>query len=84
MKPARETDLLAIGRTLSPRRRREWVNYGRYLSTQETQGDAGTQNGDDTWERLLADGKPRPKLAALAAKALAEHRAGKSTPLPRR
>jgi len=38
---------------------------------------------DAAWERLLADPKPRPKLAALATKALAEHHRGKATPLPR-
>ena len=34
MKVAAETELLEIGREVSPRKRREWLNYGRTLTTQ--------------------------------------------------
>jgi hypothetical protein len=83
MKAAPEAELIELGQKLSPRLRREWLNYGRYLRTQGKKAAAVEKNGDAAWERLLADAKPRPKLNALSAKALAEHRAGKTTPLPR-
>jgi len=34
MKAAAETELLEISRKVSPRKRREWLNYGRTLTTQ--------------------------------------------------
>jgi len=34
MKVAAETELLEISRKVSPRKRREWLNYGRKLTTQ--------------------------------------------------
>jgi len=34
MKAAAETELLEISREVSPRKRREWLNYGRKLTTQ--------------------------------------------------
>ena len=34
MKVAAETELLEISREVSPRKRREWLNYGRTLTTQ--------------------------------------------------
>ncbi len=83
MGAVKDTEFLALSRKLSPRQRREWLNFGRYLHSQEAKPGAIEETGDAAWERLLADPKPRPKLAALAAKALAEHRAGKTTSLPR-
>jgi hypothetical protein len=77
----KDTEFLELGRKLSPRQRREWLNYGRYLRSQKSKPGAVPKNGDAAWEGLLADAKPRPKLAALAAKALAQHRAGNSTAL---
>jgi hypothetical protein len=83
MKTAPVTEVIELGRKLSPGLRREWLNYGRYLSTQEEKPPAVEEDGDAAWERIVADSKPRPKLAAMAAKALAEHRAGKTTPMLR-
>jgi len=83
MKPAPVAELIELGRKLSPGQRREWLNYGRYLSAQEGKPAVVEEDGDTAWERILADAKHRPKLAALAAKALAEHRAGKTTRLIR-
>ena len=34
MKAVAETELLEISRKLSPKNRREWLNYGRTLTTQ--------------------------------------------------
>ena len=34
MKAAAETELLEISRKLSPKKRREWLSYGRTLTTQ--------------------------------------------------
>ena len=77
MKAAPAAELIELGQQLSPSQRREWLNYGRYLRAQDEKSGAVEEDGDAAWERLLADEKPRPKLAALGAKALADHRAGK-------
>lgn len=79
-----ETELLEISRKLPPKKRRELLKFGRELSHgAPTKRAPVEEDGDAAWERIIADSKPRPKLAALAAKALAEYRAGKTTPLPR-
>jgi hypothetical protein len=84
MKAAVETELMEISRKLSPKKRREWLNYGRTLYTQtEKKPTAVEEAADAAWERIIADSEPRPKLAAMAAKALADYRAGRTTPLPR-
>lgn len=81
---AAEAELVALSRKLSPKKRRELLKFGRQLYTQEEKKPpAVEEDGDAAWERIIADPKPRPKLAAMAAKALAEFRAGKTTPLPR-
>ena len=38
---------------------------------------------DDEWDRQFADDAESGRLDGIAATALAEHRAGKSTPVPR-
>ena len=84
MKATAETELLGLSRKLSPRKRRELLKFGRQLYTQhEKKVSAVEEDGDAAWERIIADPKLRPKLLALAEKALAEYRAGKTTPLPR-
>ena len=84
MKAAVETKLLALSRKLSPKKRRELLTFGQKLYAQEEKKLAVIEEeGDAAWERIIADPKPRPKLQALADKALAEYRAGKTTPLPR-
>ena len=81
---AAETELMEISRKLSPKKRRELLKYGRTLYTQEeTKPATVEEDGDAAWERIIADSKPRPKLDAMAAKALADYRAGRTTPLPR-
>jgi hypothetical protein len=60
------------------------LNYGRTLTTQtEKKSAVVEEDGDAAWERIIADSKPRPKLDVMAAKALADYRAGRTTPLPR-
>ena len=84
MKAAVETKLLVLSRKLSPKKRRELLTFGQKLYAQEEKKPAVVEeDGDAAWERIIADPKPRPKLQALADKALAEYRAGKTTPLPR-
>ena len=39
------------------------------------------KSGDRRWDDLLRDPTSRPKLSAAADKVLADHRAGKTTPL---
>ena len=81
---AAEAELVELSRKLSPKKRRELLTFGRQLYTQvERNETAFEEDGDTAWERIIADPKPRPKLAAMAAKAMAEFRAGKTTPLPR-
>ena len=81
MKVAAETELLEISREVSPRKRREWLNYGRTLTTQtEKKSAVVEEDGDASWERIIADSKPRPKLDVMAAKILAEMKSGKHFP----
>ena len=81
MKAAAETELLEISRKLSPKNRREWLNYGRTLTTQtEKKSAVVEEDGDASWERIIADSKPRPKLDVMAAKILAEMKSGKHFP----
>ena len=81
MKVAAETELLEISRKLSPKNRREWLNYGRTLTTQtEKKLAVVEEDGDASWERIIADSKPRPKLDVMAAKILAEMKSGKHFP----
>ena len=78
---AAEAEVLEISRKLSPKKRREWVKLGRELSARNGKKPAAVElDGDAAWERIIADPKPRPKLAALAAKALAELKGGKHCP----
>jgi hypothetical protein len=81
MKVAAETELLEISRKLSPKNRREWLNYGRTLTTQtEKKLAVVEEDGDASWERIIADSKPQPKLDVMAAKILAEMKSGKHFP----
>ncbi len=81
MKAAAETELLEISRKLSPKNRREWLSYGRTLTTQTEEKSAVVEeDGDAAWERIIADSKPRPKLDVMAAKILAEMKSGKHFP----
>jgi hypothetical protein len=81
MQAAAETELLEISRKLSPKNRREWLNYGRTLTTQtEKKLAVVEEDGDASWERIIADSKPRPKLDVMAAKILAEMKSGKHFP----
>lgn len=78
---AAEAELVALSRKLSPKKRRELLKFGRQLYTQEEKkAPVVEEDGDAAWERIIADPKPRPKLAAMAAKALAEMKAGKHYP----
>ena len=66
---------------MSPKNRREWLNYGRTLTTQtEKKLAVVEEDGDASWERIIADSKPRPKLDVMAAKILAEMKSGKHFP----
>ncbi len=81
---AAKTELLDLSRKLSPKQRREWVEYGRQLYARKSAKTPGVkENGDAAWERIIADPKPRPKLAAMAAKIRAEMQAGKHFPVMR-
>ncbi len=81
MQAAAETELLEISRKLSPKNRREWLNYGRTLTTQtEKKLAVVEEDGDASWERIIADSKPQPKLDVMAAKILAEMKSGKHFP----
>ena len=81
---AAEAELVELSRKLSPKKRRELLTFGRGLDTPSAKKTPVVEeDGDAAWERIIADPKPRPKLAAMAARALAEFRAGKTTPLPR-
>ncbi len=81
MKAAVETELMEISRKLSPKKRREWLNYGRALYTEtEKKPAAVEEDGDAAWERIIADPKPRPKLRAYADKILSEMKSGKHFP----
>lgn len=76
MKAAVETELMEISRKLSPKKRREWLNYGHTLYTQtEKKPAAVEEDGDAAWERIIADPTPRPKLRAYVERILREERA---------
>lgn len=79
---AADAEVLEVSRKLSPKKRREWLTLGREWSAPKARKPATAKaiDHDAEWERILNDPKPRPKLAAMAAKALAELKAGKHYP----
>ncbi len=78
---AAEAELVALRRKLSPKQCREFLKFGRQLYTQEEKkAPAVEEDGDAAWERIIANPKPRPQLAAMAATARAEMKAGKHYP----
>lgn len=56
-------ELVEIVGGLPEDKAREVVDFARFLQQQA---------GDREWERILADGRPRPKLDAFVADALRE------------
>jgi hypothetical protein len=62
-------ELIEIVDGLSEEKAREVVDFARFLKQ---------QSGDQEWERIIGDTRPRPKLNAFVADALRE---GKSEPL---
>jgi hypothetical protein len=62
-------ELVEIVGGLSEEKAREVVDFARFLKQ---------QSGDQEWERIIGDTRPRPKLDAFVADALRE---GKSEPL---
>jgi hypothetical protein len=60
---AASQELIKIVDGLPEAKAREVVDFARFLQHQA---------GDQEWERLLADGRPRPKLDAFVADALRE------------
>jgi hypothetical protein len=62
-------ELVEIVGSLSEEKAREVVDFARFLKQ---------QSGDQEWERIIGDARPRPKLDAFVADALRE---GKSEPL---
>lgn len=81
---AAKIELLELSRKLSPKKRREWVEFGRQLYANKTKkAPAVTEDGDAAWEKIIADPNPRPKLAAVAAKIRAEMQSGKHFPAMR-
>jgi hypothetical protein len=62
-------ELVEIVGSLSEEKAREVVDFARFLKQ---------QSGDQEWERIIGDTRPRPKLDAFVADALRE---GKSEPL---
>jgi hypothetical protein len=66
-------ELTSICATLPAEKVAELVDFARFLQTRVAETP-----GDEAWERIIADPKPRPKLEAFAAAALTE---GSSTPL---
>ena len=73
---AAEVEVLEISRTLSPKKRREWLKLGRELSARNGKKPAAVESeGDAAWERIIADPKPRPKLRAYVDRILREEKA---------
>jgi hypothetical protein len=66
-------ELTKICAALPAQKVEELVDFARFLQTRVAESP-----GDTAWEKLVADAKPRPKLDAFAASALAEEPA---TPL---
>ena len=57
------------------------VELRRTLTTQtEKKSAVVEEDGDASWERIIADSKPQPKLDVMAAKILAEMKSGKHFP----
>jgi len=73
-------ELVRICAVLPANKVEELVDFARFL--EERTGSNGTHveesPGDVAWEGIISDSKPRPKLEAFAARALAEEPA---TPL---
>ena len=67
-------ELVAICEQLPPRKVEELVDFARFLQQQ----GAGESEGDQQWERIIADPRPNPKLDAFADQSLRE---GPSAPL---
>jgi len=76
-----EAQLFEISRQLSPSQRRQWLNYGVRLRARKARKTVTPkENGDEAWERIIADPRPRPKLAAMVGKIRADLKAGKHFP----
>lgn len=56
-------DVIDICEQLPPAKRAEVADFARFLLAQQ---------GDERWERIIAEGKPRPKLAAFLEASRAE------------
>jgi hypothetical protein len=79
-----EAQLFEISRQLSPSQRRQWMNYGVRLRARKTKKPAApNESSDDAWERIIANPRPRPKLAAVVGKIRADLKAGKHFPVLR-
>ena len=73
-------ELTQICAALPAHKVEELVDFARFLEARAAGESARVEEsaGDAAWERIIADPKPRPKLEAFAARALAE---GPATPL---
>ena len=61
-------ELLAICEQLPPRKVEALVDFARFLQQQAS----GESEGDQQWERIVADSSPSTKLDAFAEQSLRE------------
>jgi len=73
---AAKIDFLELSRKLSPKKRRERVEFGRQLYAKKAKkASVVAEDGDAAWEKIIADPKPRPKLRAYVERILQEEKA---------
>jgi len=59
-------EIVRVCEALPPEKQQAVVDFARFLLSQ------GSQGGDESWEQLLADPNPRPKLEAFLKASAAE------------
>lgn len=84
-----EQILSHIIRVLPPNRAEQLVDFARFLEAQvltekltQAEDAAALEDDNAQWDALLATDEAQSLLEKLANEALAEHRAGKTKPLP--
>jgi hypothetical protein len=83
-----ERTILEIVRSLPPDRAKQLIDFARFLEAQNSSDQLyldklteGVKAENAPWDALLESDKGQMLLEKLAEEALAEHRAGRTTPI---